>query len=125
MTLLHGTDNPQPGAFKKHLNPCEAIKETTFKWNVLWYGKHDLDLGWNLTWNGSGDKSPEMDVGFNKKVSDTLSVKGRINHEGHIDAALRCDLNESWKFVASTGLESTAIGGKTEAKLGFGLEGKI
>lgn len=66
-----------------------------------------------------------MTFGFKHDISKDVWVKGRINQGGKMDFALKAELKKDWDLIASMGVDSTAIGGKSEAVFGFGIGGKI
>jgi len=52
-------------------------------------------------------------------------LKGKINQAGHIDYAIKAQISNDFWVLASTGVESKILKGKSDASFGLGFETKI
>lgn len=102
----------------------KLFKDSIVHWKMLFQSTKDTQVGFNYEFNpccGSND----VTVGFSTLISENLSAKAKLSQQGHIDASFKAKLNDDWNLITSTGLDASALHGKSQVQFGFSLVGKI
>ena len=94
-----------------------------FNWRLIMDASKDTKVGFDYFWNGS--EQPQMTLGFSHDLSKDSEIKGRINQAGKMDVSVRTELKKNWDLTWSMGVDSTAIGGNSDAIFGLAIGGKV
>lgn len=100
--------------------PCDA----TINWRMLFQSTPNTRVGFDYQFKPCTGEN-DVTVGFCTQIAEGLRAKAKLSQKGHIDAAFKAKLNDDWNLITSTGLEATALHGRSEARFGVSLAGKI
>lgn len=91
----------------------------------LFYHANDrTDFGVGYTYRINKPET-SLKLGFQHVLSDGVTLKGRIDQNGHIDYAVKAQISKDFWVLASTGVESTILKGKSDTTFGLAFETKI
>jgi hypothetical protein len=71
------------------------------------------------------NKSSSVTLGIEKEVASGVSIKSKVNSEGHIEASATLEVGDNWNVIIGTATSSGSIATKQECTFGIGLEGTL
>jgi hypothetical protein len=109
------------GKIDSSYNP---IRTGVLSWNQRFTASAATILGFDYSLN-LGDKTSTTALGAHTTLSDGVEVRGKVNHQGDIEAAAKFEVSPNWKMTLATATHASHISGKQEADFGISLEGKL
>ena len=97
----------------------------TFNWRSIVNVGEGSKIGIDYKFNCNASPAPELKLGLEHPLNKDTNLKAKIDHAGWLEFGLKTKLNKSYTLLASTGFDSTAVNGKSEAVYGFGIEGSL
>lgn len=84
----------------------------------------DTKLGFDYSYS-LGDKTSSTTFGIDTNLSEGVDVRGKVDAAGKIETSATLKINSGWKLTIGAATHASHIGGKQEAQIGVGLEGKL